>query len=151
MARLWARTVSFESVAVGDELPILVKWETEQTIAHFNAILSPLASAGDIRPGAAAGAAGAAGANTAAVSGSALSAYVAELLEKGFPVTSIYAKGSRLEVRLVHPVRPGDTMTLTGQVVSKRAEGQRRLVECEVVVENQEGLTVARALAALCL
>jgi acyl dehydratase len=146
MPRLWARTVSFESVAVGDELPILVKWETEETIAHFNAILSPLAAAEDTRPGA-----GTASANTAAASGSALSAYVAELLEKAFPVTSIFAKGSRLAVRLVHPVRPGDTITLTGQVVSKRAEGDRRFVECEVVVENQKGLTVARALAALCL
>jgi acyl dehydratase len=151
MARLWARTVSFESVAVGDELPILVKWETEETIAHFNAILSPLAAAEDSRPVAPAGPAGSASANAAGAPGSALSAYVVELLEKGFPITSIYAKGSRLEVRLVHPVRPGDTMTLTGQVVSKRAEGERRLVECEVVVENQEGLTVARALAALCL
>lgn len=35
MARLWARTTTFDSVNVGDELPILVKWETAETIGRF--------------------------------------------------------------------------------------------------------------------
>ena len=39
MARLWARTTSFESVEVGDELPILVKWETSETIDRFTALV----------------------------------------------------------------------------------------------------------------
>ena len=39
MARLWARTTTFDSVNVGDELPILVKWETADTIARFAALL----------------------------------------------------------------------------------------------------------------
>ena len=36
MPRLWAKTVTYDSVSVGDQLPILAKWETEETIAGFN-------------------------------------------------------------------------------------------------------------------
>ena len=41
MPRLWAKTVSFDSISLGDELPILVKWETEETISHFRDLVSP--------------------------------------------------------------------------------------------------------------
>jgi acyl dehydratase len=36
-------------------------------------------------------------------------------------------------------------------VVDKRQEGDRRVVACQVVVENQDGQTVAEALAGICL
>ena len=38
MARLWAMTVDFENVAVGDTLPVLIKWETEDTILRYNSL-----------------------------------------------------------------------------------------------------------------
>ncbi len=140
MPRLWAKTVSYDSVSVGDQLPILAKWETEETIAGFNSLLHP----GDEPKSSIPSAAGQA-------SVPALSAYVLELLEKGFPIASTQAPGSSLTIVSQRPVTLEDTITLTGSVVDKRQEGDRRVVACQVVVENQDGQTVAEALAEVCL
>ena len=140
MPRLWAKTVTFDSVSVGDQLPILAKWETEETISGFNALLQ----AGDAPESSTPLAAGQA-------SVPALSAYVLELLEKGFPIASILADGSSLTIKSMQPVQAGDVITLTGRVVDKRLEGDRRVVACQIVVENQDGRTVAEALAEVCL
>ena len=145
MARLWAKTVSFESVAVGDQLPILAKWETEETIACFNALISPEDTEPECsevpRDTSSSQAAGA----------PALAGYVLELLEKAFPIPSILAQGSKLDIQTLRPVKPDDTITLTGEVVDKRLEKDRRMVECVVLVENQHGQTVARAVTVVCL
>ena len=145
IARLWAKTVTFESVAVGDQLPILAKWETEETIARFNALISPedtepesTEAPQDTSSSQAAGA-------------PALAGYVLELLEKAFPIPSILAQGSKLDIQTLRPVKPDDTITLTGEVVDKRLEKDRRMVECVVLVENQHGQTVARAVTVVCL
>ena len=74
-----------------------------------------------------------------------------ELLEKAFPIPSILAQGSKLDIQTLRPVKPDDTITLTGEVVDKRLEGGRRMVECVVLVENQHGQTVARAVTVVCL
>ena len=78
-------------------------------------------------------------------------AYVAELLEKGFPLEKLMGKGSRLEMRGTEPVRVGDTVTFTGQVTDKREEDGLRLVDCEVTGTNQLGATVARARATIAM
>ena len=145
MARLWAKTVTFESVAVGDQLPILAKSETGETIARFNALISredPESEVAEAPQDASSG---------QAAGAPALAAYVLELLEKAFPIPSILAQGSKLDIQTLHPVRPDDTITLTGEVVDKRLEEDRRLVECVVLVENQHGQTVARAVTVVCL
>jgi acyl dehydratase len=145
MPRIRARTASFDSIAVGDELPILVKWETGETISRFAALLCPAAAdvaataTGNPQQGQSQGGADA--------SGSTLAAYVAELLEKGFPVSNIMARGSRLHLEVVRPVRAGDTLVLSGRVASKQGEKDQGLVECEISVENQDGETVALAQA----
>jgi hypothetical protein len=158
MARLWARRVSFESVSVGDQLPILVKSETRERIERFDrpaAGGSPgldshstlTRSTGDSGPDPDEEPTYPIVAEAAVTPGPALVAYVAELLEKAFPLTALLARGSRLEVEAIRPVGDGDTITLSGQVVGKREEGGLRLVECEILVENQAGQLVARALA----
>ena len=38
MARLWAMTVDFDSVTVGDTLPVLIKWETAESINRYAAL-----------------------------------------------------------------------------------------------------------------
>ena len=38
---------------------------------------------------------------------------------------------------------PGDSLTCRGKVIRKHAEGSRKLVECEIWVENQKGDTIA--------
>ena len=145
MARLWAKTVTFESVAVGDQLPILAKWETEETITRFNGLVSPedtQSADGKAIPDTSSG---------QAAGAPALAAYVLELLEKAFPIPSILAQGSKLDIQTLQPVRPDDVITLTGEVVDKRLEEHRRMVECMVLVENQHGQTVARAVTVVCL
>ena len=140
MPRLWAKTVNFDSVAPGDQLPILVKWETEETIKQFgkqfgkqfSALATPSVPAFD-------------------ASGPALVAYVAELLEKGFPITCIQAAGSSLELELLLPVAAGDTLVLSGRVVSKQEIEGQRVVGCEITVENQSGERVALAHATVCM
>jgi hypothetical protein len=139
--------VSFESVSVGDQLPILVKSETGESIERFDRLVSPTRSTGDSGPDPDEEPTYPIVAEAAVTPGPALVAYVAELLEKAFPLTALLARGSRLEVEAIRPVGDGDTITLSGQVVGKREEGGLRLVECEILVENQAGHLVARALA----
>ena len=140
MPRLWAKTVTFDSVSVGDQLPILVKWETEETIKGFNALIQAGEEPESSTP-----------ATAGQASVPALTAYLLELLEKGFPISSILAAGSSLAIESIQPVNPDDVITLTGRVVGKRQEGDRRVVACRMVVENQDGQTVAEALAEVCI
>lgn len=151
MARLWAKTVSFQSISVGDQLPILVKWDTQETIDQFDELAMPVcppdwhnlhtdkefAEQGIFRG--------------TVVPGPAIVAYIAELLEKAFPIASILDRGSHLETQAIEPVRPGDTVTFTGEVVGKREEQGLRLVECAIIGENQHGQIVARAVGVVSL
>ena len=81
----------------------------------------------------------------------AFTAYVAELLEKGFKLPNIVAKGSQLELEILQPVNPGDTLVLSGSVIDKRVEQELQLVECRMIIENQSGETVASANAIVCM
>ena len=176
MARLWAMTTTYESVNVGDTLPILVKWETAFTIGRFAAAMaaeqakrdkieSGLASpeSGEASPPDAAGYAAEeaeeaeeaedaedAEAGTL-VPEQALISYVTELLDKGFPPPGIQAEGSRLDFQSLAAVRLEDTISVAGQVVDKREAEGVRLVECRVALENQDGQRVAEATAVVAL
>ena len=179
MARLWAMTTTYESVNVGDTLPILVKWETAFTIGRFAATVaaeqakrdkidSGLASpeSGEAPPPDAAGYAAEeveeveeveeaedaedAEADTL-VPEQALISYVTELLDKGFPPPGIQAEGSRLDFQSLAAVRLEDTISVAGQVMDKREADGLRLVECRVALENQEGQRVAEATAVVAL
>lgn len=159
MPRLWAKTVNFDSVSLGDELPILVKWETEETIRRFRDLVSPSeSSAVNLDEGVdePSKVSDATTAQPALIWGMAFTAYVAELLEKGFKLPNIVAKGSQLELEILQLVNPGDTLVLSGSVVDKRVEQESglqelRLVVCRVIIENQSGETVATATATVSL
>ena len=154
MARLWAKTVSFDSITQGDELPILVKWETEETIQRFRDLLSlseELTGSSSEATNEPADKDDATTAQTALSWGMAFTAYVAELLEKGFKLPNIVAKGSQLELEILQPVNPGDTLVLSGSVIDKRVEQELQLVECRMIIENQSGETVASATAIVCM
>jgi hypothetical protein len=125
---------------VGDQLPILVKLGTEDGICSVGALLKPgtetesSAPIGDVDPPA-----------------PDLSAYLLELLGKGFPIENIQAEGSSLKIESLQPINAGDTISLTGKVVDKREEGELKVVTCRMVVENQDGQTLVEALAEVCL
>ncbi len=139
MPRLWAKTTSFDSVSLGDELPILIKWETEQSIQRFkdpgsllNEAEGTAAAPGDNAP-----------VQLDSVWSVVFSEYVAELLDKGFKQPNIIATGSQLDLKIHQPVNLGDTLSISGSVVDKRVEQELRLVECRVIIENESGETVA--------
>ena len=144
MARLWARTTTFESVNSGDELPILVKWETIDTIRQFRALLHEDDEEGQGQPDPGES-------DTLAMASEALLAYVIELLEKGFRIESIMAKDSSLTLRPFSPVKPEDTISLSGVVTSKNMNGEGNGVECLITIENQDNVLVAEAAARIAL
>ena len=125
MARLWARTVEFDKIEVGDQLPVLVKWETEHTIRRFDDADEPPETLPD----------------------AVIDAYVAELLEKAFPYERVHAEGSGFDVTRLKPVRLGDTTGISGHVAGKRESDGRSLVDCEIVVEVDGGGVAATARA----
>lgn len=151
MATLWARTVSYDSVEVGDELPILVKHESQETIDLYarHAPSGPKPDRHNLHTDQEYAAKSIFGGTVNM--GSATVAYVAELLEKAFPIKSLMSYGSRLEMRATEPIRPGDTITFTGQVMGKSEEGTRRIVDCEVIATNQLDQMVATARATISL
>ena len=138
-------TVSFQSINPGDQLPIVIKWETVESIRRFNArapadnhedLGRDLDEDSDAEP---------------TLDESVLLAYVKELLAKAFPSESITSPASLLDLELTAPVKPEDTISLSGKVVSKREDGAGGLVECEIVIENHRQETIGMAAAVVVL
>ncbi len=136
MARLWAMTVDFETVALGDTLPVLIKWETEDTILRYNSLHGE-PDENDEYP--------------ETLPEKTVESYIVELLGKGFPPERFEAVGSRVDVEHLLPVVANDTISLSGAVVDKQTADGLRLVECTVSVENDRGESVARARAVVSL
>ncbi len=138
MTRLWAMTVDFNTVDVGDTLPVLIKWETEESIRRYVS----LHGEGNDAPEDPA---------PEALPAKTVEGYVTELLSKGFPSERLEAEGSSLSVEHLQPVRANDTISLSGHVVDKHTMEGLRLIECAVSVENDRGEPVARARAVVSL
>ena len=138
MSRLWAMTVDFDTVVVGDTLPVLIKWETEESIQRYASLHGEADEDID-------------GAPAETLPTKTVDGYVTELLSKGFPPERLEAEGSSLDVEHLQPVRANDTISLSGGVVDKRTADGLRLVECAVAVENDRGEPVARARAVVSL
>ncbi len=130
MPRLWAKTVDYQTVSVGDQLPILVKWETSESIRRLAAQfgtdeLTEMAEEG------------------LAVPVLAFVTYVNAVLEKAFPRDRVTAEGSSVEVEFLQQILADETISISGEVVDKREETGLRLVECRVVIEKEENREVA--------
>ncbi len=151
MATLWAKSVSFESIEVGDDLPILVKHEDQTTIDNYAKYASsgPRTGWNSLHTDKDFASKGIFGGTVNM--GVATVAYVAELLEKAFPVRDITAQGSTLKMRATEPFRDGDTVTFTGQVTGKQVVDGKQVVECAITGVNQRDQTIARANASIAL
>lgn len=132
MVRLWAPTADFDAIAAGDTLPVVIKWETDESIRRY------AARHGDSD-------------NDDALPRQTLADYIVELIGKGFPPERLDTAGSSLDVEQMQPVRANDTISLSGQVTGKTTSDGRRLVHCAVTVENDRGETVAVARAVISL
>ena len=144
MARLWARTTTFDSVNVGDELPILVKWETADTIRQFHSMVCENGEEEPARPDSNES-------DARAMASQALVAYIFELLEKGFPVSVLMAKGSSLSLKALGQVNAEDTISLSGAVTGKQSGEEVKRIDCLVTIENQDNVVVAEATARIAL
>lgn len=142
MARLWAMTATYESVQVGDELPIVVKWETAESIARFLAQIDPAAAAAAVAD---------AGDAAAQLPAAMLDGYARELLEKGLPVPPEPADALRLDWQSRSPIAAGDTLSLSGRVTGKEERDGRRWIDCQITVSGADGQTLGTATAAVAL
>lgn len=80
--------------------------------------------------------------------GPATMSYVDQMLGRSFPLQAFY-EGGRLLMRALIPFRAGDRVTFQGEVASKRVDGRRGVVECQVKGMNQRGEMVCLAEAIL--
>ena len=143
------RPVTFDSLAVGDELPPFTIGETQETINR-----SRIASIEDeaivpnihtdpefARDGLFAGTVN---------SGVTTMAYIAQMLESWCPACT-FCDGGRLLFKGIDPFRPGDTVTFKGKITGKRQENDKKIVDCEIKGVNQVGTLVGVAEATLVL
>ncbi len=128
MPTLWAQTAEYDSISVGDDLPILVKFEFRPPAK--DGVKAPAEDPVDTEK---------------------LSAYVKELLLKALPPDSVNHENTVIEVEILTEFLPGDTVSVCGWVVGKSDEGGQRAVECQVTVESHDGATVAKARAVVSL
>ena len=124
----------------GDELPIVVKWETAESIARFLAQTDPAAAA----TAAAAG-------DAAQVPAAMLDGYARELLEKGLPVPPEPADALRLTWQSRSTIAAGDTISLSGRVTGKGEREGRQWIDCQITVSGDAGQTLGTATAAVAL
>ena len=143
------RSITFDSINTGDELPSFTIGETQETInsarlsegedgeAPRNIHTDPeFAKTGMFG-----------GTLNAGVT---TMAYIGQMLEQWFPASAFYDNG-RLLFKAIEPFRPGDTVTFTGSVTGKRQEGDKKLVDCEIKGINQLGKLIGVAEATLVL
>jgi acyl dehydratase len=147
MSMVHARTATFESIQVGDALPVVVKEESQHTIDQYRALAIPGERANwkDLHTDPGFAQQGIFGGTVNM--GVATVGYVAEVLEHAFPLHAIVAPGARLAMQAREPFRAGDVVSFTGTVVGKREEAGQHLVDVELVGTSAAGHTIARATA----
>jgi acyl dehydratase len=74
------------------------------------------------------------------VQGGQLSGYLNDMMAAVFG--EAYFSGGEIDVKFIHRVRPGDTITTHGREVERTSENGRTRVHCEIWLENQDGQKV---------
>src|SRR5687768_9622782 len=125
--------VSWDSIKVGDKLPVLKRSETQEDIDNYTKLNEHPASGGGI-PGfnlhSDANIAEGAIFKGTVNYGVCTVAFMTELLMNAFPARAVM-RGS-INMRALEPIRPLDLVTYTGEVTGKRTEGQKRIVDVEI-------------------
>lgn len=142
MARLWAMTATYPTVQVGDHFPVVVKWETAESIHRY---LSRNPTAAAATADTAADPASATATDPPQVPPAMLAAYIRELIEKGLPLPPEPPDAFQLDLQTHAPVWAMDTVSLSGRVTGKRETAGRQWIDCQVTIENQDGLLIAAA------
>ena len=124
MPTLWAQTSEFSNISVGDDLPILVKFDFRPPVQD------------GVEPP-----------QETPVDSERLYSYVKELLFKAFPADIVNGDDTSIKTESLIEFLPGDTVSVCGVVANKSEEGGRQSVECRVAVESQDGVLLANARA----
>jgi len=139
----------FVDLSVGDQLPEFTISETQETIdnavLHIEGIdFNPRNIHNDPEFAQS-------GLFTGTVNGGPVTmAYVCQMLEQWFPARCFY-EGGKLLFKAIEPFRPGDSVTFSGTITSKRVEQANKLLECRIEGRNQMGSLVGVAEATLVL
>ncbi len=140
---------TYDDLTEGDELPKLVKVETQETIDTYTHLIvehrprrfqsnnlhtdQQFADKGIFRG--------------TVNYGVVTSTFMMELLGVAFPMSSVQA--CTMNMRALEPFRAGDAVVFTGRILDKRVENGVRLVDVEITGTNQLGQVVAAAKATL--
>lgn len=63
-------------------------------------------------------------------------AFASRLLEDNFG--KAWSEGGQLDVSFKSPLKPGDTATAKGKVINRKMDGDKKILEVSVFVENQD-------------
>ncbi|MFC2019089.1 MaoC family dehydratase [Chloroflexota bacterium] len=64
-------------------------------------------------------------------------AYVSQMMTAAFGESWLI--GGKLNIRFRNPARPGDTVSINGQIRRMEKAGEQTKVDCEISVQNQKG------------
>lgn len=133
-------TSNFDSISIGDKLPVMQRHETNDDIANYLKInerrkrekMNPHVDKGFSNKGFFGGLVN---------YGVCTCAYMVDLLELAFPTKNI-VRGTFV-MRAMEPIRAGDIIAYSGKVLDKRSEHNTHLVDVEVTGTNASGQIVA--------
>ena len=124
--------VHFDDIKVGDAIPAL----TKPAISHLQ--LALYAGAGADQAG---------GLPGIIAHGMLPLGFLGELLTQWVPQKQVRS----LSARFVAMAFPGDVVTCSGRIAGKREEAGEKLVEVEIVAQNQKGETIQSGKATVAL
>jgi acyl dehydratase len=137
------KTLSFDEINVGDELPQYTKWITSKSGIKFGRTYKDVFS-GHINPNVSEGQFGV---RSMPVQGAVIEAGVTPLIINWLRSAKPWLYGGRQETRFIQIVLPGDTLIYHGKVIEKMVEFERKYVIVDVFAENQKGEKVMVATA----
>jgi acyl dehydratase len=129
------KTVTFDEINIGDELPQYTKWITSQSGMRFGRTYKDVFS-GHINPKVSEGQFGV---RSMPVQGAVIEAGVTPLIINWLRSPKPWLYGGRQESKFIQIVVPGDTLIYHGKVLDKIMEQDKKYVIVDVFAENQKG------------
>lgn len=129
------KTLTFDEIRIGEELPAFTKWITAKSAQRFAATYDDVSS-GHINPQASERQFGIA---LMPVQGAVIEAGVTPLIINWLRSARPWYYGGKQETRFLQIVLPGDTLIYHGKVSDKKMEGDKKYVMVDVFAENQRG------------
>jgi acyl dehydratase len=137
------KTLTFDEIKIGDELPQHTKWITSQSAVRFGRTYKDVFS-GHINPRVSEGQFGV---GSMPVQGAVVEAGVTPLIINWLRSAKPWLYGGRQESRFIQLVVPGDTLIYHGKVIDKITEQDKKYIVIDVFAENQKGEKVMVATA----